>query len=62
MSRSPELRYDAAYPTHTGYVRHEPAHADYSDDICNENLEALRELVRAEVEDSTYELVDAPAW
>lgn len=61
MTRGPQLRSDAFYPS-TAYTRPEPAPADYSDDICDENFEALRNLVRAEVEDEGYELVDAPAW
>lgn len=42
--------------------RPEPAPADYSDDIGEENFEALKALVREETDDEGYELADGPAW
>ena len=36
--------------------------ADYSDEVTNADLEALRQISAKEVSDDEFELVDGPAW
>lgn len=59
MSRVPQ---PATFGYSASLARREPTPADYSDDICDENFEALKALVRAEADDEGFELVDGPAW
>ena len=59
MSRVP---LPAAHGFQANFMRREPTAADYSDDVCEANFEALKALVRAEAEDEEFELADGPAW
>lgn len=42
--------------------RPEPMPADYSDDICEANLDAIRQRAAEEFDESEFKLVDGPAW
>lgn len=45
-----------------GPPRPKPEPADYSDEVSEEQLKRIRELVRQDIEDEEFEVVDGPAW
>jgi hypothetical protein len=45
-----------------GSSRQEPPPADYTDEVSDEHLRALRECVVEEFEGETFEIASGPAW
>lgn len=40
----------------------EPAAADYSDEVTEQDLQALNAMVASELEGEEWELIDGPGW
>jgi len=40
----------------------EPAPADYSDEVTDQDIQALNAMVASELEGEEWELIDGPGW